>query len=131
MNIKPFTNDQHKYVKANYHYLKPREMAAHLQIAVERVRHFMKLQGYVSCCVVQKSPELTEDQVQYILDNKDLPVTQLCKHSGASYHKIYQYMIEKGLLKQKKYYATNSTLAERVTTKFERPPAIYSNKQYV
>lgn len=73
--------------------LKPREMAAYLNISAEKVRAFMKENALSSICKIKRVKDLEEDQKIFIRSNcQKLSISEMSRQLNVDYYKVYKLL---------------------------------------
>jgi hypothetical protein len=128
------SNTDIEYIRNNYQRQSTNEMARHLNRNIEYVRRFMREDGLQTLYNKKlKEGKLTEEQQQFIRNSyRNLSATEMATKLKVDRTHVYNFLYhEKLVLVKKDAKCTNHNInfyAKKVT--FERPPAVYSNKQW-
>lgn len=114
-----------------------RQMSAALNLDVDAIRTFLKEQGMQTFSAKNKpvvSKPLLPDQQEFIKNNcADMTVSELARAVNNSWYAVGKYLKENKLKAKKvvvEYVKPVLPVYDVVRQKFQRPPAIYTNKQF-
>lgn len=137
MSRKIITATDKAFIVGNNDSMLVRQMSAALNLDIDAIRKFLKEQGMETYSAKNKSvvsKPVLPDQVEFIKNNcADLTVTELARAINNSWYAVGKVLKAENL-KAKKVVAKDDRPRLQVydvaKQKFERPAAIYSNKQF-
>lgn len=128
------------FIFNNHKTMLVRKISSTLNVSVDAIRVFLKennLPTFSFLTKVKKTKELSFNDQQYILDHYTYStVSVLAKKINNTHYAVALFLKKQGLTPYKKLTIYKPPkkiiyINEQPTVKIQRPPAIYSNKQFI